>query len=347
VKPARRPSRVALLAGLIVTALVVVGCAGASPGRNPGEPLVLATGSTRLSTAVVQYMAATGADRNEGLALDYAVTSTATSSALMAGLLSGEYDFVATGTPTAIDAVSKGAAVKVVASICRTPDTLVIRTDVMHRLPVGPDAPVRDRIQALKSLRIGTAPVGTSTHDRVRAVARSGGLDPDQDITLLGSADGAAMAAGLRSGLYDAVWVAVGDTEPLIAEGLAARWLSYPNGDFDDFTEKALVVLARSDAVETDPDAVRRLRAALQTSADRIRSDPASAGAVLKKSNFAAMDQEAFDIAWESGGGLAPESVDFTREDLDRSRQMAELAGGQPIKIDYDTLVAEIARGNT
>ena len=342
--PKREGRRASAFVTLATVAFLITACGGQTTS-DADRPFVLASGSSRLSCVVMQYMDSTASASAQGLSLTYTTTSTTTSSALLAGLLSGDYDFIAPGTPTAIDAVSKGAPIKIIASITNTPDVLVIRKDVAARLAVNRNAAQEDRVRALRGLHIGTAPAGTSPYNRLRAIARTAGMDPDRDMTLLGVSDGSALASGLRTGAYDAVWVAVGDTEPLIVDGTAEQWLSYPEGDFAELSEKALVVVAKTSTIEQHPDVVDQLRAALRESAEGIRSDPDSAGKLIKDRWFAAMSQQAYDIAWRSGKLMAPADIDFTRDDLARSQRIVALSGDSNTPVDYAQLVAKQAQG--
>jgi NitT/TauT family transport system substrate-binding protein len=329
----------------VAAILLASACATQSDGDDPGKEYTLASGTTRLSNAVMQYMDATAAASDQGLSLKYSTTSTATTSALLAGLLSGDYDFIVPGTQTAMAAVAKGAPVKIVASVANSPEVLLIRKDVAARLAVQREAAQEDRVQALQGLRIGTGPAGSATYDRVRAIARTVGMDPDRDITLLGVSDGSALASGLRTGVYDAIWVSVGDSESLIVDGTAEQWLSLPHGDFAEISDEALVVVATTSTIEQHPDVVDKLRAALRASAEGIRSDPDSAGRLMRDRWFSAMSQEAFDIAWSSGRLVAPADIDFTRDDFARSQRIVELSGDTSTPVDYDQLVAKPAQG--
>jgi len=326
--------------------LLASACATQANGDDPRNEYVLAAGSNRMSYVVTQYMDASQLAQQQGLRLRYTTSGTASNTNLMAGLLSGEYDFVAPGAQTAVDAVSKGAPVQVVAGIAGSTNVLIMRNDVAPQLPVGGDASPAQRVTALRGLRIGTAPPGSSTYDRLRAVLSTSGVDPDKDVTMLGVTDASALAAGLRSDLYDAVWVAIGDSEPLIADGTARLWLSFPKGDFEELNEKSLVVVATTQTIQQHPDVVRQLRAALAGSSAAIRSDPDTAGQLLKKEWYAGMDQAAFDIGWDQGKQVPPPNIDFTREDFERSLAVINQSGARTdAGVDYDALVWAEARG--
>jgi NitT/TauT family transport system substrate-binding protein len=215
-----------------ILAILMVG--GCSSGGSPADAreYSLAAGSNRMSYVVTQYLDAAGVAAKEDLRLRYVTSATASNTNLMAGLLSGEFDFAIPGAQTALDAVAKGVPIQVVAGIANSTNVLIIRSDVASRLDVAPDASPAEKVAALRGLKIGTGPAGSSPYDRFRTMVRTAAIDPDRDLTMLGVTDSSALAAGLRSGTYDAVWVAIGDSEPLIVDGTATMWLSLPRGDF-------------------------------------------------------------------------------------------------------------------
>jgi NitT/TauT family transport system substrate-binding protein len=326
------------------------GCAspGSGGGDDPGHTYVLAAGSSRMSYVVTQYLDDAGVAGKEGLRLRYTTSETASNTNLMAGLLSGSYDFAAPGAQSAALAVSKGAPVQIVASIARSTNVLIMRNDVAKRLSAAANGSDKDRVAALKGLTIGTAPPGTSPYDRLRAMLKMSGVNPDKGVRMLSVTDPSALASGLRSKLYDAVWVAVGDSEPLIADGTARYWVSMPEGDFKDLDEQSLVVVATNKTIKAHPDVVRKLRAALNSSAKAILSDPGVAGTLLKKKSYPAMNQKAFDIAWDQGRRVPPDHIDYTRKDFDRTVSIIRRSGtDDSVKVGYDELVWPGAQGKS
>jgi len=122
--------------------------------------------------------------KDEGLKLQFASIRGGDPAAL-AALDSGDIDFAAVGSDTALEAIAKGQPFEIVYSLMSQVSLdLVVSNDFLKRTGVSPSSPLKQRIQALKNATIGVSAVG-GTQDRVaRWLIAQGGLDPQHDVKI-------------------------------------------------------------------------------------------------------------------------------------------------------------------
>ena len=104
-----------------------------------------------LTIAVPLAMVANRTDRAHGIAVEQQAVGTS-STIVVDAVLSGHADFGSPGTADALQAIRQGANLRIIAAVVNNLQVMVIRDDVAQRLGVSPDAPIADRVRALKGL---------------------------------------------------------------------------------------------------------------------------------------------------------------------------------------------------
>ena len=82
----------------------------------------------------------------------------------IAALLSESVELCQVGTTTGTDAIAEGADLVAVAVLTGPIAELILATDTAAGLPVGADAPIDDRIRALKGLSLVSAAPGSANY---------------------------------------------------------------------------------------------------------------------------------------------------------------------------------------
>ena len=122
----------------------------------------------------------------------------------LAALDSGDIDFAAVGSETALQAIAKGQPFQLVYSLMSTMTLeLVVSNDFLARTGVSPTDPLDKRIKSLKGALIGVSAV-RGAQDRVaRWLIQQGGLDPMADLKVANIGAPPAIRAALENKQID------------------------------------------------------------------------------------------------------------------------------------------------
>ncbi|HLW11064.1 MAG TPA: ABC transporter substrate-binding protein [Casimicrobiaceae bacterium] len=124
--------------------------------------------------------------------------------AALAALDSGNIDFAAVGSDTALAAIAKGQPFELVYSLMsQVTLDLVVSNDFLKRMRVSPGDPLQQRIKALKGATIGVSAVGGAQDRAVRWLVAKGGLDRQHDVKIALIGPPPAIQAALDHGQID------------------------------------------------------------------------------------------------------------------------------------------------
>lgn len=304
---------VALAVGLTLSA-----CGGEERSTEEGvTPVDVKMSVATFTNASALVMEAQDLDAEHGLdvQLDQAGASSTLS---IEAVLSRDADIALAGPPSALAAIREGAPLTILGSIANNQQVMVMRPDVVDRLGVAPDAPVAERMEALRGLTIGTNPSGSTYQTLLRNELSRFGLNPDQDVTMVGIQDPNALVTGLAQGQFDVIATASGLVEQAIVNSGAEVWLSGPRGDVEATADvPVLAIVARTDWVEQNPDTADDFRAAMGDALQALTTDRDALDPILKSGYFPALDQGVWDLAWGESAGGYPDAPTFPRSSYD------------------------------
>lgn len=195
----------------------------------------------------------------------------------LAALNSGDIDFAAVGSTTALEAIARGQPFEMIyALMSEVSLELVMSNAFLTRTGVSPSDPLPERIAALKGAVIGATAVG-GTQDRVvRWLVEQGGLDPRGDIKVAQIGPPPALQAALGAGQIDG-FILSPPEGMLAAESGDGMVLIRLSAEFPDLRALPYMVLvARKPLEGAQRDravaSVRALQnASAETLADRVR----------------------------------------------------------------------------
>lgn len=223
--------------------------------------------------------------------------------AVMAALVSGEVDVASIGCQGVFDANVAGQDIQVITGISAANSLLVLSSKVASTLKVKADAPLNDRLRALKGMKIATSPVGTTNFAYLNYYLREAGLDSQKDVTILPAPDPGSIVAGVRGGRFDAGAYSVGGLEPLLADGSGVLWVSIARGDVPSLAGVLITcIAARSSYVKANPGVVKAIQVAMAKAANIARgpSSTTEIAAEVKQKWFAGMDPKLYQLSYAS-----------------------------------------------
>lgn len=332
---------------LAATALVATACAS-SGAENAGNsngvtPVTAVGGGASMSYTVPQLMNTWNIAKDEGLKLEYTAAGTSSTN-MIAAVLSGDADFAFPASATALDSIQNGGDLVIVASGIKFASTLGLSTDAIKKTGVPADAPIRERIAALKGMKIATSPEGSGNNALLRQIISAAGLDPDKDLKVIGVQDPSAIVGGIKQGRFDGGFYGAGVIEANIASGEAEVWASTARGDVTELVgdQIGMVMVTSKSTLQDRPELVNSMFDAVVATEQRIAKDPTAAGKTLKSEWFPNLDQKVFDISWESAQHAYPKDGLFTKDQFDTLIKVYS-GDGKTYSIDYDSAVYDRA----
>jgi NitT/TauT family transport system substrate-binding protein len=284
-----------------LAAAVAIVAAGAAMPAAAEDLVRIATASTSVAHGPLPLaMADPSIFGNNGIKIE--VTDLKGQSAnCIAALLSESVELCQVGTPTGTDAIAEGAKFKAVAVLTGPINEIFISKKVADASGVAPDAPVADRVKALKGLNLVTAAPGTAHYLTLAATLEKGGLTMD-DVQYRTLGDVTAMIESIRNGQIDGALWTIGSLAPLLMDGSGVRWISMARGDIDEFkTLPYVTVYARADWVDANGDLVGRIHKSYADAIHALKTDPERTGKLFKDMFFPNLDQ----ALWDDGFNMA------------------------------------------
>lgn len=283
---------------------------------NP-RPVKILSSLPTLTSAPTYLMKSRKYDLARGL--DATIQQTGGSSSLQIdGVLSKNADFSFPGTGTALNAIREGADLRILGCYSNNQMATVVHNDKVKGLGVALDAPIADRIRALKGMTIATNPVGATYTQMLRYYMKQFGVDPDKDVRLVGIADSMAMITGIQQRRFDAICTASGIVEQAISLGVGTLWFSGSRGDIPGSEKTQVgVMVTRGELADKEPAYVELMRAAISDTLTFLNTDRATAGRMLHTEYLNKLDPANWDLVWGSAKAAFPTKLVFSRATYD------------------------------
>jgi NitT/TauT family transport system substrate-binding protein len=214
-------------------------------------------------------------------------------------IISKAVDVCQVGTTTGTNAIAEGAKLKAIAILAGPVNEIVLSAKSVKESGVSPDAPVADRIRAMKGMRITSAVSGSAHHTALIAMLSSVGMKID-DIEYQVLHDVAAMMESIRNGRIDGSLWTVGTLGGVIEDGTGVRWISMARGDVKELSSLPYVTAyARTEWIEANPGLAKRVHDAYADSIAYMKANPEKASKMIKAEFYPDLDQKLWDNGFE------------------------------------------------
>jgi ABC-type nitrate/sulfonate/bicarbonate transport system substrate-binding protein len=224
-------------------------------------------------------------------------------------VIAGSIDFSGSTAGTLIRAAVAGQRMMAIANLTDRPmDEVVLRKDIAAERGFDPAVSLAKRAAMVKGLRIAVDAINTINHGFLRYVARKGGLDADQDVTVA-PMQSPTMAAALAAKAIDGFSVSQPWTTAVIVDGVAVRLVSVPAGDFPELVPfGGGIIVTRPDFCRQQREICMKLGHGIVEAAQFMKDDPAETLAILKP-RFGTLDEKTLDAAFQSYRAATPFSL--------------------------------------
>ncbi|SCD43124.1 NitT/TauT family transport system substrate-binding protein [Streptomyces sp. BpilaLS-43] len=348
--PSRRTSPAAqLLAVLAALAVLLTGCAQGERTASPAEMgedgalklrfMTTSPSFTDLPTAVI--LARGYFDK---VGLDVSVQHGASSAPLITqSVMSGDADIGSSGTGALYNAYGEGMTELVGLGSTNRSVTfgLALNLETADKLAergVTPDSPARDRVRALRGLKLTTSPQGSTGNSYLRAMLTEYGVDPDDDVTIMPNNDPTAQIATTRRGRADGFAQSFPRPNFPEAEGWGVVWLNWvrdlpqllPLASQDYYTTRAWLK-ANPEAAERFMKALWLAHRDLQTPTAELRD------AVYELPEFTDLNRKAFESGWDMTVQAYKGATPLTTEAMfEKQVELVDAERPSPLRIAYE-----------
>ncbi|GAA3589368.1 ABC transporter substrate-binding protein [Nonomuraea rosea] len=218
---------------IAVLLLAAGGCAGGDgAGGEPGAAKKITIASAPNVFLSALYVAQDdGLFAKEGLTVEIVEVESGNDS--VAALASGQAQYADVGFEDLAELSKAGDDSVVMAHdiLNRVTLTLVMRKEVAARKKVSAASPLRDRLVALKGLKIGITSPGSPTDTYMRYYLGSVGLDPERDVEIVPLGGGSALLAALEKGQIDAYHLSPPTPYVAAEKGFGVVLIDGPKGE--------------------------------------------------------------------------------------------------------------------
>jgi NitT/TauT family transport system substrate-binding protein len=229
--------------------------------------------------------------------------------------------------------------VRAIATLSYFTYPFAVRKEVAKERGITTDRPLKERIQALKGLRIAITTPGASSDMVARYIAMLNGLNPERDLQLVPLGGFATQLAGIQAGQVDGCSCLqgveiIGKKQDLTVDVLKDNDVSELSG----VTYGTLWGLASY--MKANPDVANSMARAIARATLLIGSDPDKAKAA-SRSFFKQMDDDTYNLSWKTYLPYFPRDPDIKKDGYDKELKLekAVLPPASSAPVPYDKVV--------
>jgi NitT/TauT family transport system substrate-binding protein len=263
----------------------------------------------------VDYASAAGFYEDAGLEVEQIVTQGGGPD--LAALISGDVAFNTAAPTYQLDAIRRDRDVILIMNyINGMNQSFVLSKEAAEASGVAADAPIEERLAALKGMTLGITRPGAMTDKHIHFLLDKGGVAAeDVEIVAIGGAQ--ALLTALESGQIDGFAISLGPDRTAVHRG-AVMWVDNLRGDVAGLSPFPMVNLytTRSYA-EENPEIVEKLVQATQRATADLAAKSVDEIFEILQPRYKSMDPEvlrlsieAFKPALNASGQVSDEMVD-------------------------------------
>ena len=322
---------VAVSAMCVVIALAFTTCAA--------ETVKIMLPGPSTAFAPLYHAKAAGYFTDEGLDVEILM---GTGAAGIQGLIARDVDFLLTPGTFQIQAYERGQRLVAVMSVLtRTHINVVMHRDVAKVRGITDKSPLLEKLRALKGLKVsGVAPGGISHQMLVYCLLKAG-LDPGNDVEIVGLGAAPTLLAALEQRQIDAFATGTPTPEAAVARGFGLMILDNAAGEDPDFGEfMGQVMVASRETLRQRPELVRKTVRALLKSSAWMLDRPAEEVVPILKPALGRLDEQVVLAGVRKTRASLPRDGRITRRAVESTQEFLRKVGALKAMVAYDELVS-------
>lgn len=319
-------------------ALALAGPSG--DARAQGRKFTVVIGSTSFAFFPIYVAHGSGFFRDEGL--DVEIVNVPANATPVAAILSGNADIAGLGTQAAFAAITKNQPIRIVMpAMNEYTSTIFAHKDVLKQKGVSRASPLKDRVEAMKGLKLASTAIGAGPHLMYKYLFQKygGGVDVDKVAQVVPIGNSGETLAGMQRGLVQVSAFSPPVAEKAVADGYAEILIDFIGGDVPEIKGSVYIVMAvTEERLKTDAPRVRAFVRAMDRANRLAKADLAKAGNAAR-AFMKNMDSGLYDLGVKAIGPALPTEPTTSVEGLKRFMSLLEV-GGYSYKVDYEKAIA-------
>jgi ABC-type nitrate/sulfonate/bicarbonate transport system substrate-binding protein len=266
---------------LAAAAALVLGLSGQSMAQ---QKVKIGQATSSLSFLPVWSARALDSFKAQGLDLEWAAVPGGDPNAL-AALDAGDLDFVAVGSETPLQAISKGQPFQFIMPLMdKVSLQLVVSEDFLKRKGVSPADPLPKRLAALKGATLGVSAIKGAQDRAGRWLIAQGGLDPAKALNVAMVGPPPALRAALQNKQIDAFMLSPPEGAIADQEGFGKVLVDLADA-FPKLKQQPFLVLVAKKPMDAAKKAlaVKTVKALLAANAATVKDPKGTADAIQGK----------------------------------------------------------------
>jgi NitT/TauT family transport system substrate-binding protein len=279
-------------------------------------PVTIVQSSISFNFVPIYIAQTAGYFKQEGI--DLSVVLAGGGPKAMTGLIGGGGQFSASVFFDGMMAHRRGLTdVRAIATLSLFQNPMAILSTVAKERGISLDQPLKQRLEAMKGLRIGITTPGATSDMFMRYIFRANGLNPDRDLQIIPLGGVSAQIAALQAGRVDGCSClppvdVIATTQGLTMEVLD-RLKDFPQ--LSGVTYGTLYGLASYN--KAHPEVTNAMARALARATLLISHDP-NAAKQATRPFLKELDQATYDAAWETYFPEMPATLDISKDSFDK-----------------------------
>jgi NitT/TauT family transport system substrate-binding protein len=239
----------------------------------------------------------------------------------MTGLIGGGGQFSASVFFDGMMAHRRGLTdVRALATLSLFQNPMALLNTVAKERGITQDVPLKQRLEAMKGLRIGVTTPGATSDMFMRYIFRANGLNPDRDLQIIPLGGVSGQIAALQAGRVDGCSCLPPVDVIAGAQGLTMEVLDR----LKDFPQLAGVTYGTLYGLDSNnkahPEVTNAVLRALARATLLITHDPDAAKQATRPF-LKELDQPTYDVAWKTYFPEMPTTLDINKDSFDKEME--------------------------
>ncbi|HET6608539.1 MAG TPA: ABC transporter substrate-binding protein [Rhodopila sp.] len=279
-------------------------------------PVTLVQSSVSFNFVPIYIAQTAGYFKQEGIDLNVVLAGGGPKA--MTGLIGGGGQFSASVLFDGMMAHRRGLTdVRALSTLSLFQNPMAILNTVAKQRGITLDMPLKQRLDAMKGLRIGVTTPGATSDMFMRYLFRANGLNPDRDLQIIPLGGVSAQIAALQAGRVDGCSCLPPVDVIAGAQGLTMEVLDRLK-DLPQLSGVTYGTLYGLDSYnKAHPEVTNAMARALARAALLIARDP-NAAKQATRPFLKELDEPTYDMAWKTYFPEMPTSLDISKDSFDK-----------------------------
>jgi NitT/TauT family transport system substrate-binding protein len=302
-------------------------------------PVTIVQSSVSFNFVPIYIAQTAGYFKQEGI--DLSVVLAGGGPKAMTGLIGGGGQFSASVLFDGMMAHRRGLTdVRALATLSLFQNPMALLTTVAKDRGISRDMPLKQRLEAMKGLRIGVTTPGATSDMFMRYIFRANGLNPDRDLQIIPLGGVSAQIAALQAGRVDGCSCLPPVDVIATTQGLTIEVLDRLK-DFPLLAGVTYGTLYGLDSYnKAHPDVTNAMARALARATLLLTHDPDAAKQATRPF-LKELDQATYDAAWNTYFPEMPTTLDISNDSFEKELEFekAVLPPRDDVPLKYDDIV--------